>query len=214
MENAVTGQTAIIVDDHALVRQGVRASIQSLPELHIIAEGENGIDAISLVKKHRPSVIILDIAMPHANGIEVIDEIKRWSPETKIIILTGMTSQGLLTQAKHAGANGIFSKSDKTDEFCNGILSVLNGAFACSKRVEAAISTDCIASTLTPRELQVLQGLVRGETNIIIAQRFGISANTVDKHRTSIMRKLSVHSAGELIATALREGLVDAAHQQ
>lgn len=201
--------SVIVADDHALVRQGVKGAIDAGEEFSIAAEAADGIQAIIQVKKHRPNLLVLDIAMPHSNGIEVIDEVHRWSPETKILVLTGLTSGGVLRQARQAGANGVFLKSDDIDALLGAARAIMDGGEAFSPRVQAALDRPALGADLTPRERQVLQGLARGDSIAVIADRLSISANTADKHRTSIMRKLGVHSAGELMALAHREGLLE-----
>lgn len=201
--------SVIVADDHALVRQGVKGAIEAGEEFAVCAEAADGIQAIIQVKKHRPDLLVLDIAMPHSNGIEVIDEVHRWSPETKILVLTGLTTGGVLRQARQAGADGVFLKSDHIDELLGAARAIIAGREAFSPRVQRALDRPALGADLTPRERQVLQGLARGDSIAMIAERLGISANTADKHRTSIMRKLDVHSAGELMALAHREGLFE-----
>ena len=201
--------SVIVADDHALVRQGVKGAIETGEEFKVVAEAVDGIQAVIQVKKHRPNLLILDIAMPHSNGIEVIDEVRRWSPETKILVLTGLTTGGVLRQAHQAGAEGVFLKSDDIGALIGAAREIMAGREAFSPRVQTALDRPALGADLTPRERQVLQGLARGDSIAVIADRLSISANTVDKHRTSIMRKLGVHSAGELMALAHREGLLD-----
>ena len=206
---ATMAYSVIVADDHALVRQGVKGAIEAGEDFEVAAEAADGIQAIIQVKKHRPDLLVLDIAMPHSNGIEVIDEVHRWSPETKILVLTGLTTGGVLRQARQAGADGVFLKSDDIDALLGAARDIMAGWEVFSPRVREALDRPALGADLTPRERQVLQALARGDTIALIADRLGISANTADKHRTSIMRKLGVHSAGELMALAHREGLLE-----
>jgi len=203
----------IIADDHRLMRIGIRELLVGLDAIEIVAEASNGIEAISSVKVQQPDLLIIDIAMPYANGIEVIEEAKRWSPKTRCIVLTGMTSITLLHQAMLAGAAGIFHKSGDTDEIISAIPEILSGKSRHSKRFEEALAQQTRFSSLSPRETEVLQCLARGESLKHIAAKLFISPNTVDKHRSAIMRKLGVHSASELISLAYREGMLEAAEQ-
>lgn len=212
-ETTKSHATVIIADDHDLMRVGVRELLVKVDGIDIVAEATNGIEAVSSVKQHQPDLLIVDIAMPYANGIEVIEEVKRWSPATRCIVLTGMTAVALLQQAVQAGAAGIFLKSDETEELVTAIPAILKGASAHAPRVTAALEQHSRFSALSPRELEVLQGLVRGESLRDLAARLCISRNTADKHRSAIMRKLSVHSAAEMIALAYREGLFEASRQ-
>jgi DNA-binding NarL/FixJ family response regulator len=204
---------AIIADDHRLMRIGIREMLAELTTIEIVAEATNGIEAVSSVKIHQPDLLIVDIAMPYANGIEVIEEVKRWSPKTHCVVLTGMTSVTLLHQATLAGAAGIFHKSGETDEIVKAIPDILAGKVKHSVRFDLALAQFSRFSSLSPRELEVMQCLARGESLNQIAEKLSNSRNTVDKHRTAIMRKLDVHSTPELLALAYREGMLETSAQ-
>lgn len=203
--------SVLIADDHALIRQGVKGAMESDSRFTVIGDAEDGIKTIVEVRKQQPDILVLDIAMPYSNGIEVIGEVKRWSPNTKILILTGLTTGSLLRQAREAGAQGIYLKSDPMDAILEAAVSIADGGTSYSSRVEEVLKQPALASLLTARENQILQGILRGESITAIAERYAISVNTVDKHRASIMRKFDVHSAGELMALAHREGLLETA---
>lgn len=202
---------AVVADDHAIVRQGVKSILSGLPDIEVIGEAENGVELVTLVKRHAPALVFADIAMPYAGGLEAVDEIRRWSPNSKLVILTGLTSRGLAAQAKAAMVDGIFLKSDPPAELAGAISKILNGERVFSQSIEKILAETAPSDILTARELQVLQAISRGETNAKIADRLGVSANTVDKHRTNMMRKLKVHSAAELLSLAVRDGLLDPA---
>lgn len=201
----------IVADDHAIVRQGVKSILAGLPDLEVVGEAENGVELIALVKRHAPALIFADIAMPYAGGLEAVEEIRRWSPKSRLIIITGLTSRGLVAQARAAAVDGIFLKSDPPGELFGAIPKILNGERVYSTAIEKVLGETAPSDILTGRELQVLLGISRGETNARIADRLGVSAYTVDKHRTNMMRKLNVHSAAELLALAIRDGLLDSA---
>lgn len=203
--------SVVIADDHAIVRQGVKSILGHFDDLVVVGEAENGVELVTLVKRHAPALIFADIAMPYAGGLEAVDEIRRWSPKSRLIILTGLTSRGLVAQANAAPVDGIFLKSDPPEELSRAIPKILSGERVYSKSIEKVLSETSPSDLLTARELQVLSGICRGETNAKIAGRLGVSANTVDKHRTNMMRKLKVHSAAELLALAVRDGLLDQA---
>lgn len=202
---------AVVADDHAIVRQGVKSILRLHPDIEVVGEAANGVELITLVKRYKPALAFADIAMPYASGLETVDEIKRWSPDSKLVILTGLTSRGLIAQAHAAPVDGVFLKSDPPEELFNAIPAILSGDRVYSTAIKAILDEATHADKLTARERQVLLGIARGETNAKIAERLGLSANTVDKHRTNMMRKLSVHSAAELLALAVREGLLDSA---
>jgi len=203
----------VIADDHGLVRAGIRELLAQLDTVEVVAEATNGIEAVSLVKHHQPELLIVDIAMPYANGIEVLEEVKRWSPHTRTVVLTGMTSITLLKQAALAGANGIYQKSGDAEELLSAIPLILAGAVQHSKKLAEAFEKLNVSSKLSRRELQVFQCLARGENLNEIAAKLCISRNTVDKHRTAVMRKLEVHTSAELMAVAYREGMLETIEQ-
>lgn len=202
---------AVVADDHAIVRQGVKSILSGLPDIEVIGEAENGVELVTLVKRHAPALVFADIAMPYAGGLEAVDEIRRWSSNSKLVILTGLTSRGLAAQAKAAMVDGIFLKSDPPRELAGAIPKILKGEQVFSQSIKKILEESAPADILTARELQVLLGISRGETNAQIAERLAVSAHTVDKHRTNMMRKLNVHSAAELLALAVRDGLLDPA---
>jgi len=195
-------QSVVIADDHAIVRQGVKSILANFTELKVVGEAANGVELVTLVKRHAPALIFADIAMPYAGGLEAVDEIRRWSPKSRLIILTGLNA---------ARVDGIFLKSDPPEELALAIARIMNGERVYSKAIEKVLAETSPSDLLTARELQVLSGIARGETNTRIAGKLGVSANTVDKHRTNMMRKLNVHSAAELLSLAVRDGLLDAA---
>ena len=190
-----------------MVREGICNLLRKIPNVEIVAEADNGIQAIALLKQHKPDFITLDLAMPYANGIEVLEEARRFSPRTKVIILTGSAHDALIRQAVDAGADGVLLKLDDGDELKNAVPRVLADERVVSPRLQLSEAPERVK--LTRREAQLLQALGRGESNKEIARKLSISPATVNNHRANIMRKFDVHSAAELIALAVREGLID-----
>ncbi len=186
---------------------GLRAILESLG-VEVVAEAANGLETIAAVKQHRPTLLTLDAAMPLARGVEVLGEVRRWSPETKVVVFTGLTSRGVWRDLAEAGASGVFLKSDDEDELRRGVAAILAGRRAHSPAAAEALAQED-GPALTVRERQVLSLVARGQSNAEIAAALGISSKTVDNHRTNVMRKLDVHSVAALIAYALREGLLD-----
>lgn len=203
--------SVILADDHPLVVAGLRSAIDALEGYEVVAEVSDGIAAIVAIKKHNPDIAIIDIAMPLASGIEVLEEARRWSPETKLIVLTGLTTRNLLRQADRCGAAGIFMKSGDIRTIIAALPLILDGQIIHAQAVDRFLEEVDASRALSARELQILHGVSRGENNAVMAERFGLSPKTVDNHRTNIMRKLGVHSTAELLALALREGLLDQA---
>ena len=191
-----------------LVRQSLRSLMEKSDRFDIVGEAEDGVAALTLVKAHEPDLLVLDAAMPKATGVEVIEEVRRWSRKTRIAVVTGVNAAGMLQQILDSNVEGLFLKSGDTDKWVDDFLAICNG----ERRISEAVAGDQkLTPDLTGRERQVLFCIVRGETNNAISEKLGISANTVDKHRTAIMRKLKVHSVAELVAKAFRDGLLDEA---
>lgn len=206
--------TAIIADDHAIVRSGLAAALGT-PGLiedqgvEIVAEAEHGIAAIELVKTHRPDLLLLDISMPLASGAEILEDLRRWSPDTKIVVMTAVTAPGLLRGLVEAGVDGLFSKAADNAELFEKLPLILRGARYVAQPIAALIQDQAPSPTLTGRERQTLTMIVAGRSNAEIAQLMGISPRTAEKHRASLMAKLGVKSAVELMARALQEGLIE-----
>ena len=191
-----------------LVRNSIKLMIEASPDFIVVGEAEDGLSAVALVKAHKPDLIILDIAMPQATGIEAIEEVRRWSPDTKIAVLTGMTAKTLLRHVFESGVEGIFMKSSDTERWVEDLTAICNGARKIPDKVMKLVQ-ETETTHLTRRERQILFAVVRGESNAKIAERLNISASTVDGHRTKLMRKLGVHSTAELIAKSFRDGLLE-----
>lgn len=210
-----TKRTAVIADDHAIVRGALKSVLTDANSLEgfevtICEEAENGITAIAAVRKHRPDLLMLDVTMPHAGGTEVLLEARRWSPDTRIVVFTAVEALGKIAELVEVGADGVFCKADDVDELARALPRILDGARVVSSRYTKLLEDSADLEPLTDRERQVLNLVVAGRTNREIGETLGISVKTVDRHRTSVMSKTGVHSAAELIAYALREGLIDA----
>ncbi|MGI3183582.1 LuxR C-terminal-related transcriptional regulator [Nioella aestuarii] len=207
---------AVIADDHAIVRAGLRTALETpgmveTDGIGVVAEAADGLQAISAVRQHRPHLLLLDVQMPHAGGLEVLLEARRWSPDTKIVILTGVMSVGKISELVSSGVDGLFSKGEDNTELYQQLPNILRGRRHIASSLVTMLENAPEAPELTARERQTLNLIVSGQSNKEIAETLGISAKTVDRHRTSLMQKLDVHSVAQLIAYALREGLIDPA---
>tara|TARA_R110000787_G_scaffold137495_3_gene251056 strand:+ start:2460 stop:3113 length:654 start_codon:yes stop_codon:yes gene_type:complete len=205
---------AVIADDHAIVRGALGQTLTNADGLNgynftICEEVSDGIRAIGAVRKHQPDLLMLDVTMPHAGGTEVLIEARRWSPDTKVIILTGVQASGKIAELVETGADGVFCKSDDMSELEVAIPKIMEGARIICSRFTTMLEEAADIEPLTARERQILNLVVSGQTNREIGETLGISIKTVDRHRTSVMQKANARSAAELIAYALREGLVD-----
>ena len=176
--------SVIIADDHVLVRNSIRQMLETSPDFEIVGEAEDGLSTVALVKSEKPDLVILDIAMPQATGVEAIEEVRRWSPDTKIAVLTGMTGKKLLRHIFETGVDGIFMKSADTAGWIEDLKAICKGARVIPDAVQKLIDEAADTTHLTRRERQVLFAVVRCETNAMIAERLNISVNTVDGHRT------------------------------
>ncbi|MBV2360599.1 response regulator transcription factor [Thalassococcus sp. CAU 1522] len=208
----MTRPTAVIADDHALIRQGIRQMLVS-GGIDVVAEAADGLEAIAMVKKHQPHLLTLDIAMPYSRGIEVFTEARRWAPQTRIVVFSGLTSTALLGELAHAGADAIFLKREELKAFSDAIPHIVEGRNVLGPGVAELIDASGSAGVLTARELQIVGLVAQGLNNRDMAARLGVSTKTVDNHRTNLMRKVGVHSVAELLAYALREGLLDASRE-
>ena len=199
----------VIADDHPLVRNALRDILSEIHGVEIAAEAENGVEAIALVKTQMPTLLTLDSGMPLASGMEVYGEVRRWSPDSRIAVVTGFTAVGQLADWVAAGVDGLFLKTCPPEEIRDGFALLLNGGTYYSKAVMATLEGAPDRPKLSVRERQVLHMIAEGRTNAEIAEQLSISPKTVDNHRTRLMAKLDVHSVAQLIAYALKEGLLD-----
>lgn len=200
----------VIADDHAMVLDGLRAALAQCDVMRIVPTANNGIQAIAAIKANRPDIALLDLSMPGANGVEVIAEAQRWSPETRFIVMTGTPSPALLARLSTTGISGLFLKSVNIETLRQGILDVAVGRKVIAPDVQKVLDQAPSPIQLSPREYEVLQAIARGLSNAQMAETLGISPKTVDSHRTNLMQKMEVRSTATLLVKAMREGLIDA----
>jgi DNA-binding NarL/FixJ family response regulator len=199
----------LLADDHQFVSWGLAKALAVLEDVDIVGSVTNGIEAIVQIRKANPDCAILDYNMPGANGLEVFLESKRWSPETRFILLTGSTTPETLGTLVQNGIHGISLKDATETEIVDMVRQVLAGKTVIGASAQRLLATTSQTVPLTDRELSVLQAIARGHTNASAAESLGISPKTVDTHRTSLMRKFSVSSTASLLVAAVRAGLVD-----
>jgi DNA-binding NarL/FixJ family response regulator len=202
--------TVLLVDDHALVRKGFRRILEDDPAIAVVGEASDGADAVRLANALRPTVIVMDCALPGLSGIEAARRIRENQPEAKILMLSMHAEDTLVRQALEAGASGYILKNAMDLDLNNAIRRVAAG-----KRVldPQLVKPDALKgereSGLSARELEVLQHIVSGQSNKEIASDLGLSANTVAVHRANIMETLGIHKTAELVVYAIRNGLVN-----
>ncbi len=217
-----TKKTVLIAEDHAILRDGLRALLLNTGDFEIVAETDNGRDAIALAVEHEPDIALLDISMRITNGTEAIPHLKRRTPATRIIVLTMHKAEEYVRAALAAGADGYVLKDDPQTELLGAIESVFAGHTYLSSGICAQVVTGFLANNPTPdvaegnqfswdnltvREREVLKLVAAGKRNKDIAECLSLSVKTIEKHRVSLMRKLDVHSAAELTAFAIHNGL-------
>ncbi len=208
----------IIADDHGLVRQGVKAVIESQRSWELCGEADNGRTAVELARKHKPEIAVLDITMPELNGLDVTRQIKIASPKTKVLILTMHDSEALADEVLLAGARGYLLKSDAAELLPKAIETLVAGKnFLTPKMtgndVHKPVTTDSSDEIvprfrLTPRERQIVQLLAEGKANKEVAHALEISLDTVETHRKNILNKLHLRSTADLVRYAIRNNLI------
>lgn len=208
----------LIADDHAIVRAGLRALLHAETDLELIGEASGGYEAIDLVEKNAPDVLVLDLSMPDLDGISVTRNLKPRFPDLRILILTLHEDEALLKEAIRAGASGYILKRAAEAELVSAIQTVLRGDLFVDPSMlrsligearPAPASPAKQAEDLTPREIDVLKLIVEGYTNRQIGEKLVISVRTVEGHRANIADKLGVHSRVDLVRYAREHGLLE-----
>ena len=198
----------IIADDHPFTAEGMEAVITSIPELHVVGKAFNGIDAISLIKREQPDCALLDLSMPGANGLEVFQEAKRWAPNTRFAIITGISAASLFRNLYEAGIDGLFVKNTQPEVITSGVLKICKGERVISKEAMTAIEAAQEDQKLSHREIEVLNALSKGLNNREIGEQLNLSPKTIDSHRTNLLKKMHVHSTAALLVKAIKSGIL------
>ncbi len=206
----------LITDDHAIVREGLRAVIESKPDMEIVGEAENGAQAVPLALEQRPDVILMDLLMPVKSGIEAINEIRRQNPEARILVLTSYADNEQVFSAIRAGALGYLLKESSPQELIEAIRCVHRGEPSLHPAVARKLilgfaqetKSDPETIALTDRELEVLKLVARGLTNPEIAASLSVGEGTVRFHVSNILTKLQLENRTQAVLYALRKGMV------
>jgi DNA-binding NarL/FixJ family response regulator len=212
----------IIIDDHALFREGLKAIISRKSQYEIIGEAGNAREALNLVRELKPDLILLDIALPDRNGVDLTKEIRNAFPEIRILIVSMHNKIDYIMKTFQAGASGYVVKESASEKLLQGIDCVLNGEIFMDSSVSQNIlkklinapekktkSTESRYDTLSPREQEILVLLAEGNSAKQVAEKLFISPKTVENHRSNIMQKLELHSTLELFRYAMKIGLID-----
>ena len=209
----------LIVEDHTLLRAGLRALLSQDPDIEIVGEADNGHDAVKMIGSLSPHLVLTDLSMPGMNGIEAIVDIKRRYPEVHVLVLTVHKTDEYIHESLRAGADGYILKDASHDELRIAMRSVLSGKTYLSPDISAKVINGYLGTdkantpsspwdTLTHREREVLKLVAEGRANKFIADYFCLSVKTVEKHRSNLMKKLNLHNASTLTAYAIEKGLV------
>jgi two-component system, NarL family, response regulator NreC len=210
--------TVVLADDHQIVRQGLKALLDAEPDLVVIAEAGDGLQAIRRVESVTPRVLVLDLMMPGLNGLDVIPQVKKCSPNTQVVILSMYSNEAYVLEALSSGASAYVLKDSTSDDLLHAVREAAAGrrylspplsdrAIEVYQQKAKSTSLDRY-ETLTTREKEVLHLAAEGRTSVEIANRLGISTRTAETHRSHLMHKLDIHTQAELIRFALKRGIV------
>ena len=212
--------TVLLVDDHQIVREGLRSLVKRERDIEVVGEAETGREAISLVKNLRPAVVVMDIAMPLLNGLEATRQIRKSFPDTKVIILSAHNDDAYVEQVVNLGASGFLLKQASLHDLATAIREVEKGGTFFSPDITKRLRSHNQQSQdregnfkkknnhLSSREMEVLQLIAEGRPNKQVAVELGVSFKTVDKHRQHLMSKLDIHDVAGLTRYAIVEGII------
>jgi DNA-binding NarL/FixJ family response regulator len=212
-------QRIFIVEDHTLLRAGLRALLLQDPDTEIVGEADNGRDAIRTIPSLTPNLVLMDLSMSGMNGLEAMIDIKRRNPEVRVLVITVHKTEEYILASLRAGADGYMLKDASHDELRVAIRSVLSGKTYLSPDISGKVINGYLGSgkdgaltskwdTLTHREREVLKLVAEGHPNKYIAGYLSLSIKTVEKHRSNLMKKLDLHNASTITAYAIEKGLI------
>ena len=204
----------LIADDHGIVRAGVKLLLDRQPDIEVVAEAEDGVEAVQKVIQHRPDVAVLDVSMPRMTGIQATHEIKQQSPDTQVLILSMHDDERYLFEALRAGAAGYVVKRAADQDLVDAVRAAGRGepfltATAQQTLIRDFLDRDEQPEELTPREQEVVKLIAEAHTNREIAEILHLSEKTVESHRARVLQKLGMRDRVELVRYAIRRGLVE-----
>jgi DNA-binding NarL/FixJ family response regulator len=217
--------SVLIVEDHTMVREGLRAMLKLERDLEVVGEARDGREALAMAMELRPDVVLMDIAMPGLNGLEATRQLVKALPATRIIILTAHSDDAYVKSAVDSGAAGFLLKQDSAHDVCRAIREVHQGGIHYSTSIAKRFvrmnpqsrgrsgKMERKPPQLTPREMEVWQMIAEGKANKETAAQLGISIKTVEKHRGHLMDKLDVHDTAGLTRHAIATGIIESSVQ-
>ena len=212
----MTSMRVVLADDHTLFRAGLRALLEQLPDVQVVAEARDGREAVHMVETHHPDLVLMDIAMPGLNGLEATRRLVKAFPAIRVLILSMHKSEEYVWQALRAGAVGYLLKDAELAELALALTAVTRGETYLSppiskhlirKYVQRVGGEGTTLERLTPRQREILQLIAEGYTTKAIAQRLGLGVKTVETHRTQMMERLGIHDIAGLVRYAIRMGM-------
>jgi DNA-binding NarL/FixJ family response regulator len=209
MSSAPNQIRILTVDDHPLLREGIAALVNAECDMKLVAEANNGQEAIERFRLHRPDVTLMDLQMPGFNGIEAIINIQREFPNARVIVLTTYTGDVQMLRALKAGARAYLLKGHVHRELLETIRAVHAGKKRIPPEVAAELADHAAEDELTPREIEVLRLIASGNANKLIANQLSISEETVKSHVTNILSKLGANDRTHAVTIGLRRGIID-----
>lgn len=207
----------LVADDHELVRAGFRSLLQMLPGVEVVAEADDGLRALELVRTHQPNIVLMDIAMTGLNGLEATSRIIKEWPQVRVIILSMHKSEEYVLQALRNGASGYLLKDASPSELELAIRTVSRGETYLTPAISRQVIDSYVrrlapgespSERLTPRQREILQLIAEGLSTKAIADRLGVSVKTVETHRSQLMERLKIHDVPGLVRYAIRVGLI------
>lgn len=212
----------VLADDHVLVRNGIKAMLESEPDIHVVGEAGNGSEALERAKNLKPDILVLDIRMPEMTGLEAAARLNEYAPATKAVILSMHDSEEYVLQALASGAYGYLLKDTDKNEFIRALKQIHGGSKYFSGAVSNVLANQLLNAKpssnnrvsvddsyrLTKKEKEILRMIIDGKQNKDIADTFGKSVRTIETHRFNIMKKLGVNNGVDMINKAVKENLI------
>jgi DNA-binding NarL/FixJ family response regulator len=205
----------LLADDHRLVRAGLRALLNEIPNVDVVAEAADGVQAVLLTHQHQPDIALLDISMPNLGGLAALRQLNGSAPATRVVLLSMHDDEAYVTEAIHAGAAGYLVKDCAVEELALALHAVARGDLylspSVSRKLAQAFKKGAAAPVLTSRQTEILRQVAQGASSKEIARGLSLSIKTVETHRAQIMERLAIRDIAGLVRYAVRSGLITAA---